>query len=507
MHTHYRTLWAALAIGLAICSGCSGGGSGNASGAPVAVTPQPPPVAPPPATNLISPTVLFERPVATDLYGYNFNVLRAADVLARSDFRASLRTLRASTLRIPGGTVGEYWSWQRGGLLAPPYQGLPEGPPFSSDQLAITGATPELVDATLDAAGASAFFAINALTADLATNIADLQRFQALGQPIRALEIGNEEYFRTPNNTARFPTASAYAIQARDWSTALKATFPTAKTGAIAPSPVRQTGISFVEWAGALDAANAWSTLDAITIHPYAEVTFPVADQSNAQAVGAVATLIAADDTYLDAVRARIPTSSRIWITEWNTNDSMTAPVFAGSWIHALSGLARAMNFIDHTQVDYVLQHVVLGDRQWQAMTGPDGRIISYANGQSFTATITPFTLTASGRAMALLGDAMREGGRAMRLGLVADERATPLFGYRIAQPDGDVLTLLVNASDREAQVSIGGRAKRLSASAWSAPVTTQEVNETIVQIAAPGLTLPAFSAALVDERGTSGLF
>lgn len=508
-----------VAVLLAGCSQ-SGGGPITASAAASSAAPAPAPAPSPAPTPTPAPTpspttspagfvpvVVAQRPIPSDLFGYNFNVLRSADVLSRGDFRTNLRGLRAATLRIPGGTVGEYWSWARGGLLPPPYIGLPAPPPFNAEQLALTGATIAAVDATLDAADATALFAINALTRDLDTNIADLRGFEAIGQPVRAIEIGNEEYFRTPNNVARFPTASAYAALARDWSVALKAAFPAARTAAIAPSPVRQTGISFGDWVTAIEAANGWSTLDAIAIHPYAEISFPVVARSDAEAMTGVTTLLAADNAYLDAVRARLPAAERIWITEWNTNDNATAPAFAGSWIHALSALARALNFLDFSQVDYVLQHVVQGDLQWQAMTAADGRLINFGNWQSGTAIVAPFTLTASGRVMALLGDAMRGGGRAMKLNLGVDEQSTPVLGYRFVQADGDVVTVIVNASDRVLRFALGGRARRLSALPWSSPVTAAQMNETVLQLGGDGLAMPAFSAAIVDERGTAGLF
>lgn len=113
-----------VAVLLAGCSQ-SGGGPITASAAASSAAPAPAPApAPSPApTPTPAPTpspttspagfvpvVVAQRPIPSDLFGYNFNVLRSADVLSRGDFRTNLRGLRAATLRIPGGTVGEYWS-------------------------------------------------------------------------------------------------------------------------------------------------------------------------------------------------------------------------------------------------------------------------------------------------------------------------------------------------------------------------------------------------------------
>jgi hypothetical protein len=466
----------------------------------------PPPPPPPPASTAITPIVGAQRTVGADQFGFNFNVMRADGQLQSSAFIHATRELRPGHLRIPGGTVGEYWSWSRGGIKPPPYPGLPEGSLFDAQIEAMSGLTPEVVDTFLDATASSALFGANVLTSTLSENISDFQRFQGLGQSIRRVELGNEEYFGYPNNRARFPDAAAYARLTREWTVELDTRFPGVRTAAIAPSPVRNVGSDFGDWMNALAAARAWDVVDAVAIHPYTDATMPVAVQDDASAAAFVARTVREDDTYIDRVLARLPSDKSIWITEWNSLDNSSSANVAGTWAHGLSALSRALNFLDTPRIEVMSFHVLLGDLQWQALTGLDGRFLDRANGRAVIGRVAPYEMTGAGMGLSLMGMAMDGGADIARLDLGFAEAQTTVFGYRFWKSGGRRLSLFVNGTDQPLVINVPGRARQLTAAPWSA-ATTSKVQQRLVTIPDTGLTLPAFSMTLVDEAGNSGLF
>lgn len=239
------------------------------------------------------------RALPADFTSYNFNVLRVAANVSDPALAAGLRALNPGSLRIPGGTLGEYWDWSRGGIRIGPYPGLPETAPFSADILAISGLTPVAIDRLLDDVGTPALFTANMLTASLDENSADIARFRSLGQALGRIELGNEEYFRLPNPAARFPSARAYGGVARAWALRL-----------------RNTGISFADWMAGLEAADVWPAVDAVAIHPYFDTTALTPLASPAAGEAMIAAILVHDEDYLQRVMARLPAGKAIWITE-----------------------------------------------------------------------------------------------------------------------------------------------------------------------------------------------
>lgn len=391
--------------------------------------------------------------------------------------------------------------WQRGGIRAGPYPGLPEPAPFSDDILAISGLTPQVIDGLLDEVGAPALLTANVLTGSLDENLADIRAFQALGQPITRIALGNEEYFRLPNPRARFPSARDYGDLAREWAGPIRAQAPDARLAVISPSPVRNVGLSFDDWMTGLDASNVWPAVDAVTIHPYFDTTSlaPLASPSAGEAM--VAAMIAHDNDYLARVEARLPAGKTIWITEWNVFEDQAAPISGGSWLAAVANLGRAINFLANPKVELSSLHVAVGNRQWSALTGADGRALDYLAGQPTVVAGAPFALTANGETLALLGAATRGGSSAQRLTFPGVPSSRPLLGVRITGADGRVRDLFVNASATSATVQTNGRALLLVGRFDRGTVGTQTLQQTSFDLTSAHIDLPAFSVALVERR------
>lgn len=489
---HSWLTWGVMLLFLAACGGDSS-------------APQPPPAQaapqPAPAETAVVPIPGPVRAVGPDFNTYNFNILRVADDVANPALTAGLRALNPGSLRVPGGTVGEYWDWQRGGIRPGPYPGLPDAAPFSDDVLALSGLTPPVIDRLLDDVGVPALLTANVLTGTVEENLADIATFKALGQPINRVELGNEEYFRLPNPSARFPSPRDYGSLARDWATRIKAETPAVRLAVIAPSPVRNTGISFDDWMTGLDSSAVWSAVDAVAIHPYFDTTSltPLASDAAGQAM--VAAMIAHDNDYLARVEARLPAGKTIWITEWNVFEETAAAISGGSWLGALANLARAVNFLGNSRVELSSLHVAVGDRQWAALIGADGLALDYDGGRPVVVSGTPFTLTANGEALSLLGAATRGGGSAQLLGLVSGADTRPLLGARLTSGDGQVRDLLVNASATAARVQANGRALLLTGRFDRGTVGTNTLQRRSFDITEGAINLPAFSVALIERR------
>jgi hypothetical protein len=450
---------------------------------------------------MIVPVAGPARPLAPDFNTYNFNVLQVANNTGNAALIAGLRALNAGSLRVPGGTLGEYWDWQRGGIRTGPYPGLPAPAPFSAEIIALSGLTPPVIDRLLDDVGTPALFTANVLTASPDENLADIAAFRALGQPVSRVALGNEEYFRLPNPAARFPGARDYGTYAADLAGRIRSQAPATRLAVIAPSPLRNTGIAFDDWVSGLDASGVWPVVDAVTIHPYFDTRTLAPLASPASGEAAVAAMIAHDNDYLARVEARLPAGKTIWITEWNVFEDQAAPVSGGSWLIAVANLARAVNFMANPRVELSSLHVAIGNRQWSALTGADGLAVDYSGTQPRVVTGAPFTLTANGETLAMLGAATRGGGSAQRLTLVAAGATRPLLGARVTGADGVARDLFVNASATPATVRASGRALLLAGTFDRGTVGNQTLQRTQFDIVNSQVTLPAFSVALVEQR------
>lgn len=471
-----------------------GGGGGTSAPTPGSGTPTPP------VGEIIVPVVGSSRMITPEFNSYNFNVLRVASDVENPALIAGLRALNAGSLRVPGGTPGEYWDWQRGGIRLGPYPGLPGPAPFGDDILAISGLTPPVIDRLLDNVGTPALFTANVLTASLDENLTDIAAFRALGQPITRIALGNEEYFRLPNPAARFPSARAYGDLAREWAGRFRLEAPTARLAVIAPSPLRNTGITFEDWIAGLDSAAVWPAVDAVAIHPYFDTTAlrPLSSPASGEAM--IAAMIAHDNDYLSRATARIPASKSIWVTEWNVFEEEAVAVSGGSWLTAVANLDRAVNFLSNPRVELSSMHVAVGNRQWSALTDASGRALDYADGRPVVIVGAPFTLTANGEAMALLGAATRGGGSAQSLDLGAASGGRVLVGARIASTDGRVRDILVNGRATSVRVQTNGRVLLLTAQFDRGTVATQTLQRSSFFTADNLVTLPPFSAALIER-------
>jgi hypothetical protein len=174
--------------------------------------------------------------------------------------------------------------------------------------------------------------------------------------------------------------------------------------------------------------------------------------------------------------------------------------ISGGSWLAGIANLARAINFMANSRVDLSALHVAVGNQQWSALTGADGRALSYEGGRPVTVTGPPFALTATGETLALLGEATRGGVTVQQLDFGAAVAGRPLLGARLADGRGIVRLLLVNGTAAAFSVRATGRATQLVGVYDRGTVATGTLARTSFVISGDRIELPAFSATLISQ-------
>lgn len=179
-------------------------------------------------------TLTLGEPRAIPPYMFGYNVDRTIRGVARDDpaYNAALAALKPATIRFQGGTIANYWDYERADFVCSvgeTYQlinndKLPCVLPNSyqhHDPLRHTLAT---VKTELERSGAKAILVLNMLTQHLGQEAAALEyamamlhRAEELGIAIDYIELGNEFYLlhgdrnTSKNYAAAFPNAKKLA--------------------------------------------------------------------------------------------------------------------------------------------------------------------------------------------------------------------------------------------------------------------------------------------------------
>jgi hypothetical protein len=195
-------------------------------------------------------------------------------------------------VRYPGGTVGDYWSWQDGWVIADDdyFARFPTSTAykFSHNRKTFTGQplyTLDNLKLLLDVCAArgqpkTVNFMLNLLTRELPDQLALLHRASALGIPVEIIELGNELYYGcTPHKpwkpgcdfTLRFPSAAAYGANASVWAAAIKRAWPAASVSvaALEHRSTDENNPRMASWTAGMMRWIDKKAVDSITYHPY----------------------------------------------------------------------------------------------------------------------------------------------------------------------------------------------------------------------------------------------
>jgi len=100
-----------------------------------------------------------------------------------------------------------------------------------------------------------------------------------------------------------------------------------------------------------------------------------------------------------------------VWITEYNLFDR-TGPV-RGTWAHGLFSAVLTLIFLQEPRITMATYHSLYGNAMFTAILNGEH---AFANLTEDNPPTTPYALTASGKTLALLGEALRGAVSAQRL-------------------------------------------------------------------------------------------
>lgn len=435
----------------------------------------------------LAPEIGEARPLAPDAFGYNVNLVRGHASYDEPDFAEAVASLVPGNLRYPGGTVGNFWDWRRGGFIEGSEK-IPERLPgdFSGYGLA-------QLKAGISVSGATPVFMLNLMTSSLEEQLAMLRAARELGLPVKYVELGNEHYHDRPVYTDRFPTGADYARECMTWARAIRAEFPEARIAIVGAAIRPEDPPRRKEWDRAVfEAIDEPDLIDAVVYHVYqgpglatappanrrpsenaeslegtelqaaapgpdARTSVP-AQQRQAEAFAAPSgpgTMLAMAYNRLNEfpeVRA-VPHDWDVWITEYGMFDR-TGSVWT-TWAHGLFSALMTMRFLEIPSVELWCYHSIGGTAMFSALLRGEG---DFSNRKTLADIETKrHGLSASGQTLRLLNRAARgaTGARGLRWPGVAAPTGHPsglpvLYGWLFTHPDGNARAAVLNLSDSE---------------------------------------------------------
>ncbi len=324
------------------------------------------------------------RKIAPYFLGYNNVPIHSTSWDNPNAVKAAVQ-FNPGTLRYPGGTVANFWDWQKGWFLP----GAPNGflnAPQSIYRL-------QELQLAVQATGAIPIYVLNLLTSDLNTQLEMLSTAQSMGLPVQFVELGNEFYLKNPDDyVTKFPTGADYGKMATSWIRAIRDKFPNVKIAAVGGVPTDQSSDSRkANWNQEL--LQNLEGADALTQHPYVPVNQNMIGNGN----GTTDTQSAMN--IIDAISARwqqfegqlqsLPQNMKVWFTEYNIVDKSN-DVFH-TWIHGISAAKMSLTFLEEERTELACFYEMIGKSGYEVISSSQ-----------------QYALTAAGWSMRLLGDTMK---------------------------------------------------------------------------------------------------
>lgn len=465
------------------------------------------------------------RSISNNFMCFNVNTIQV-ESWRNPQFWQAVNTLHPSLLRIPGGTVANYWDWQRGGLIQNPQSlpaGLPQGLRFRARQY--TGGKLEDFKIGLQATQTTPLFVLNMLTSDLNSQLQMLETAQKMGLEVKYIELGNEFYFQNKNYKKVFPNPRAYAQTAAQWVRAIKQKFPEAQVAVIGviPRADEEKNARKNNWNAPL-VNTALPEADALTLHIYRLSGLETKEQKNVSypffGLEEVPEILGEPfrqwkDLVSDPTFQLIPNNKKIWITEYNLfekifdeNKEKQDPKMMGSWAHGLYTLAMSLTFLEDQRIELICNHVLIGNSLFGAIL---------ANNQSFInpsepVEVTPFSLSATGSTLRLLSQATLGMTQAQKIEFSNNPILNGLDNFNYLALQGWMFSqnkkkqaILVNFSNEILDINIDSISpKRANYEQVSADPRTLVTNPELITKSQgsilKNITLPAYSVTLLTD-------
>lgn len=477
------------------------------------------------------------RKLSPYFIGYNGNLSSFDQPWNNEQLIETTQQLYAATVRYPAGSIGNVWDWDRGWVF--------EDLDYSKTIKWVENirkmdkrySLENLAKGYRDAKFTPVFM-LNLIHHTLEEQVGHLKKIEAMGVPIKLVELGTEYYFGRGADAYmndKWPTAEDYGKDANRWAERLKKEFPGVEVaacgsggGSSSTSERRQT------WNNKMVPVLN-NSVHAITIHTYpghgldgmlegndmeaslSRFKGRIAPPQLQQAVTAklntpeglayMMTRPAAD--WQEANRRTLIPDMPIWLTEFNIDDQIGS--VRNTWAHTLFIATTLDVYLADPRIELVHYHNLYGGDLYPAVWSQDGlpdRIEVAGNRPK----IQDFDVAAGGLGMMLYGQAMANSSQASRLSFASAQSVTVDTGSgdkQLVQAMTygwlfDHGIVLVNNSDQPLTIAwpqAAGPAK--SVDVYSASVTTivagiNSIRHAQPAVAAGGsLELPAHSMAV----------
>jgi hypothetical protein len=435
-------------------------------------------------------------------FGYNLGD-HAAKVGPWADpaFLAGVAALRPSTLRFPSGTAANYWDWK---------QGCENSPKPNCKNGA---STLELFAPSAIAANSTVVFVLNIMTDTLTSQLAFLARAEALGLPVRFVELGNELYNNDADYVAAFPTGKDYGATASKWLAAIRAVYPRAAMSVVGvPSYRSGNNPRTTSWNSALFGSFVGGRQgDGVTMHEYdatgvSGTTFGKAD------VGTMLATPFATQARIAAAIPALPAWASVWITEYNLLYSASKPDVPafGTWAHGLYVTTESILFANTPRIasGRINRHCTLGYADDGALF-EDTTSFDFDMSPDKTLVTVAYGLSAAGASLSLFGNASYGMSSAAPIIFSPNPTLKPgnypsLVGTLFAGDRGTsaIVVNLASAPFHIAQANVTNFAhfQQLSVADATTPINNaaRDLTSTSGAVPSGGLDLPAYSVTVL---------
>lgn len=307
-------------------------------------------------------------------FGNELSWQRAND----SELAAVVSAAGSAAARYPGGVAADFWDWRAGCACTCPFAGCWDPtnvrvpPPVWARYLNASNWTVPGADVGVFAAAlrAKTIFDLNVVQGNASWQVEGLESFHHLGVPVELVELGHEVWDPLQNQKT-WANGTGYLAAMQPYISAVSSRFPKAQ--------IALAGMS------AGDAANAeWNR--AVLSHPESKGAhaatldfYTVLDIDPTKALqpsqAAVIFAKAFDTVAKQAAHAdeTIPTSMRIWITEFGhrgPNSTWSMPSFDGTWLEGLYSGTVLLLLLRTERIDVALPYcLTCPDRNAPAFT------------------------------------------------------------------------------------------------------------------------------------------
>jgi hypothetical protein len=199
------------------------------------------------------------------VYGFNGNNVRGPS-WTNEKYRDSIAALKMQIIRYPGGSVGEWWDWKRGWFIdsATANKYNVHVPQNFQKITPIANGLKEL-KLVVDEAHCNVLFTLNMITSTLEDQVEMLKQAEAIGIPVKFVELGNELNLPASMGRKKFKLARDYGQTSDQWIKTIKSNFPGAKISIVGGNQKYDTDVK--NWNN--ETISQTIDADAIVAHLY----------------------------------------------------------------------------------------------------------------------------------------------------------------------------------------------------------------------------------------------